>query len=627
MSTDVEVSRDGIVIIDDRDYNILKPPPYSDPLVQAEVAAVLQTLDLAAITENLSMSVELFWVAYNGVAGARVNHESLQARVVDIQTELALTCNECVLTMTSFKRDTNEIIRQVSSSYRWLLRTKENIAIKKLARCAEAAERMADAATDLATRFQDLQGRTTDVHIASVQARDDQHWRIQELEEEKGRTRELKETQQKNADLLLIEIGQIETQRLKAEDREETAAKRAFAAQIVGAVAGALGGAMQSGQQVLGAVIAAKTGGAVRPQMAAPAAAPAPAAPAVSQAGATPGAAPAQSKAQADAKVAAQQALANAQANVDGLAKDIVSINGDITKVNADLSVTPAPTGDALAALQDELARYEAELAATQADKDKADAEVVRLTPSTKKSNDAAIQAALAGGAAAFDSAAGSANAMATSQAQDRQEYAQLSMQLLQQEMNMKKEQRLSLMQIAGATEKLKNLDKEQHHAEVSEEALDAANGALGQIVGLLINAALFWRQMAEVCKALAESDLIDDIEDLSVEDPEDRLEIYTEPFFVEEFLSYLCRWVALNGLADEYLVKAAAAQQKAVGYLGQAPSIEQALANAPALADEIQKTIAERLEASDTVMLELERSFAEFSDLNDELVGEGAEA
>ena len=101
--------------VDGRTYSLDKAPGYEDPLVQQEVKRVLGTLSLKDVTENLDLSVELFYVAYNGVAGARGG--TIQADIATLQSNLAMLCNECIETMTTFEAETNNIIGLLIQTY------------------------------------------------------------------------------------------------------------------------------------------------------------------------------------------------------------------------------------------------------------------------------------------------------------------------------------------------------------------------------------------------------------------------------------------------------------------------------------------------------------------------------
>ena len=91
----------------------------------------------------------------------------------------------------------------------------------------------------------------------------------------------------------------------------------------------------------------------------------------------------------------------------------------------------------------------------------------------------------------------------------------------------------------------------------------------------------------------------------------EERQTEYRTPYFMKLFLTYLCQWVALNGISGDYVIAAAKAQQKAVDYLRQAPAIEEAIRKAPELAKNMERIVANSLSASRRISADLEQQKA----------------
>lgn len=56
--------------------------------------------------------------------------------------------------------------------------------------------------------------------------------------------------------------------------------------------------------------------------------------------------------------------------------------------------------------------------------------------------------------------------------------------------------------------------------------------------------------------------------------------------------MTYLCQWVALNGICSDYLTDAQKAQEKATAALRENPSIEEALKKAPQLAAQLEEHV-----------------------------------
>lgn len=144
-----------IVVIEKKEYNLAQIPPFNDTLVQREKQSVLSQLSLNDITQNLNLSVELFYVAYHGVAGAKGG--ALQAEIAKLQSRLAMLCNECIITMATFQNETQSIIELLQQCYRWLTKGQEKQAFKKLAHCKESSNAMSVKAKSLAEQFKALQ--------------------------------------------------------------------------------------------------------------------------------------------------------------------------------------------------------------------------------------------------------------------------------------------------------------------------------------------------------------------------------------------------------------------------------------------------------------------------------------
>jgi hypothetical protein len=105
------------------------------------------------------------------------------------------------------------------------------------------------------------------------------------------------------------------------------------------------------------------------------------------------------------------------------------------------------------------------------------------------------------------------------------------------------------------------------------------------------------------------------DIKDLTAPDSglseKDRISEYKDRNFMEQFLLYLCQWVAVNGLSGQYVIAASDAQKKAVDYLQQSPTIEEAIKKAPELAKNLEAIIGQSLKESRQLSADLEQQKA----------------
>ncbi|VEB41057.1 Uncharacterised protein [Chromobacterium violaceum] len=189
-------------------------------------------------------------------------------------------------------------------------------------------------------------------------------------------------------------------------------------------------------------------------------------------------------------------------------------------------------------------------------------------------------------------------------------------MKYLEQKLALEAEKRQALVKLAEYAAKLENYKAEISNANLSVNSLHAAVDALGKIIGSLTNASLFWDQMAAYCARMSKQKLQQSVKDLT--DPElgmseaERIACYQEQDFKVEFFNYLCQWKAVNGLSQQYLDSAANSQKKAVDYLGQSPTIDEARRKAPELAKNLEILIQSRMDTSRRLTIEMEQRKAE---------------
>lgn len=192
----------------------------------------------------------------------------------------------------------------------------------------------------------------------------------------------------------------------------------------------------------------------------------------------------------------------------------------------------------------------------------------------------------------------------------------QEKMKYLNQKLALEKEKRESLVKLEEYAENIKNFKVEEGNATLSVNSLHAAVEALGRIIGTLTNASLFWDQMSAYCERMSDHQgFQQEVKDITAPDSgiskEQRITEYRNSDFMKKFLTYLCQWVAVNGISGEYLISADEARKKAVGYMNQSPTIEEAIQKAPELAKNLEKIIGESLRESRQASVELEQQKA----------------
>ncbi len=580
------------LVVEGKIYSLSVAPDYKDELVQKEVKSILGQLSLKDVTENLYLSVELFYVAYNGVAGARGG--TIQAEIAKLQSELALLCNECVKTMTTFEAETNNIIRELIQTYKWLTKGKETLALKKLAHCSDSSISMSTSAKALAEQFKGLQVRSTTARSNTIEEETSE--RDRKLVAEKAE-REMVANQkaaQANQTELVNQISNMQTLYDEAKQREEKAMEKALILGITSAVTSALGAG-------LGAFTAAKN--------------PASSVASGGSAAADPQLAEAQRK-EAEMKkqsTEAQQIVLAAkdkqkakQTQVDTLKSEVEELGKQITTKEQETSIDE----EGLTKLKESRDAKQTELNAAEKELAEANSEVASLEKTAK---DRTAEYAAAG--SALQTLALSTGQMSQSAASAEESIHQEKMKFLNKKLELEQEKRKSLVALAEYAEKIKNLKVEQGTATLSVNSLHAAVEALGKIIGTLTNASLFWDQMSAYCNRMASQGFQQDIKDLAAPDsglsPEERISEYRDPYFMKQLLFYMCQWVAVNGLSGEYVIAANEAQKKAVEYLGQSPTIEEAIKRAPELAKNLEVIVSQNLRESRDASADLEQQKA----------------
>jgi hypothetical protein len=582
-----------LVKVNGKDYSLSVAPDYKDELVQQEVKSVLGQLSLEDITENLDLAVELFYVAYNGVAGAKGG--TLQAEIADLQSKLALLSNECVLTMTEFQEQTKNIINELLQTYSWLIRGKEQLAITKLSHCSESSTKMSTSAKALAEKFKDLQVRSTQARSNTIEQEASERDRKLAAEKAERDMLTKQKAEQANQTELVEQIGEMQQLYDEAKSREERESTKTLVLGITSAVTNAIGAglgayaAARNPMAMLAAASGASTAGTSSTQLA-----------------------DAQKNETEKKKLAddAQQKLLAAkdeQTKKQNKVNELSNALEELKKKVSEKEQDPSTKAEDLKKLKDERDAKQTALTSAKSELETANSKVQTLDTSAKEA-----LAAYGAVGAALQSLSKSTGQMAASAATAEESIHQEKMKYLNQKLDLEKEKRKSLVALAEYAESIKNFKVEEGAAEASVNSLHAAVEALGKIIGTLTNASLFWDQMAAYCKRMTEQGFQQDIKDLT--DPTsgltlaERVAEYEAPYFMEQFLRYLSQWVAVNGLSGQYLVAAGEAQKKAVKYIGQSPTIEEAIKKAPQLAKNLAAILEKDLTASRQISVDLEQ-------------------
>ena len=140
---------------------------------------------------------------------------------------------------------------------------------------------------------------------------------------------------------------------------------------------------------------------------------------------------------------------------------------------------------------------------------------------------------------------------------------------------------------------KIQNFESAKDQTGTAIKMLHLAVSCLKQVVSALINSSFFWESMASYCSNLSKQNLKFEIEDMKEviesQDPDILFSIYI-------CVSYLCEWTALNEICSEYQSEANSVFALTSENLLSNPSIEEAIAQAPQLADKFRSYISEEI-------------------------------
>ncbi|KAL9989190.1 hypothetical protein ACROYT_G003713 [Oculina patagonica] len=186
------------VEIDGETFDLVAVPNAKTKMVQNAKGALLGSLDLASLVDDLGKLGNFIRVAYNGVAG----NTEIQIKVQKVGYKITNLADKSAVTVHNFKRASQNVLQELQGTYQFLLDGMEEMAIETLSLLTSVAKDMAEAANEL---HNDFEKATTDV--------------IDALED----TQRAKGTQEEKKKTLEEERREFEMQKLKAEELQKSA--------------------------------------------------------------------------------------------------------------------------------------------------------------------------------------------------------------------------------------------------------------------------------------------------------------------------------------------------------------------------------------------------------------------
>jgi len=593
MSDPVNIE-DYSVKIDGDTYFMKKLPPPDSKLVTDERARVLKTIKLEKLIEGLSRTGDLINLAYNATPAKFGN---LRAPMAKLQDRFGGLCAKCIQEMDSVAEATRAILPNITRTFTFLLDGKDELAISFLSRCAAQAQKLSDSVGSLAKEFDALADETMKILSDAELERGVQ---IQKAEELRAKAKDL-EAKTAEAKLLAEKLAESkkELQRLydQAKEKAETAENRAFALSMVSAIMKPLG-------EGLGAFASAYSQSANPLSRLMP-----PATPKKTKTDKDePPKGKPESKEELEVKKGtAEKALEAAKAKKKAADTAVETAKKRVT--TAKTSVEGAEK--AVTEAKDEKEKKAATETLSTAKAEKSDADVVlenkekdQKTAATEEekaeSNLKAIMAALQGLGKAVSEVGTAVGQMGNDYNAAAEGYRKEKLKYLDMLMEKQDKERETLASMQRYAIEMKNMGEQEQTAEVTASALFQAIAALKQVVVVLRDASLFWSNMAEHCKRLANPAMKQDIEDFKNEDRETKLAIYREDSFKESVVRYYAGWIALQSIAEQYMRETAEVRERVKSDFANYLDDKAARAKATQLGDLLLKEFQKDLDAND---------------------------
>ena len=163
--------------------------------------------------------------------------------------------------------------------------------------------------------------------------------------------------------------------------------------------------------------------------------------------------------------------------------------------------------------------------------------------------------------------------------------FRQNRLNALEVETAIRKKRQEALVNMSAFTAKLRqcNIHNDQ---EVAECALHEAVGALKHLSTVMMQPALFWKQIQDHCRSLADSQIKANVETFIKYPKEKRLKVWTSSVMKHTAIVFYSGWVALNSVYTVYMEQIKDTQRDLYKYITENPTYEECKRNFLALVE-----------------------------------------
>ncbi len=150
----------------------------------------------------------------------------------------------------------------------------------------------------------------------------------------------------------------------------------------------------------------------------------------------------------------------------------------------------------------------------------------------------------------------------------------------LETEQAIREKRHEALSRMTSFAAKIKRCQEQQNMAEYAVEALHEASGALKHLSDVMMLAALFWEQMEDHCKSLAETKITSLVTSAMSYSEKERLKVWTSNHFKRQAVEFYASWVALRGVCTVYMDQIKLTQSDLHQYIRESPTYEESRSN-----------------------------------------------
>ena len=165
--------------------------------------------------------------------------------------------------------------------------------------------------------------------------------------------------------------------------------------------------------------------------------------------------------------------------------------------------------------------------------------------------------------------------------------FRQNRLDALKAEKAIRDERYKALANMSAFTARLKQCVNDQEMAECAVDALHKAIGALKHLSAVMMQTALFWKQLQEHCSYLADTEIKSQVEAaIEYHSVEERMKVWTSNSFKSQAIQFYSGWVALNSVCSVYMEQIKETQRDLYKYITENPTYEESKRILPDLAD-----------------------------------------